>query len=91
MKHFVDYKTEICVNLTERSLACIIVKLPHFVFTKILFGSVIPQFSSSNYFLKNLWFRVPVIAQWLTNPTRNREVAGSIPGLDQWVKDMALP
>ena len=24
---------------------------------------------------------VPVIAQWLTNPTRNHEVAGSIPGL----------
>ena len=25
-----------------------------------------------------------------TNPTRNNEVAGSIPGLIQWVKDMAL-
>ena len=24
---------------------------------------------------------VPVMAQWLTNPTRNHEVAGSIPGL----------
>ena len=24
---------------------------------------------------------VPVVAQWLTNPTRNHEVAGSIPGL----------
>ena len=25
-----------------------------------------------------------------TNPTRNNEVAGSIPGLTQWVKGLAL-
>ena len=33
---------------------------------------------------------VPVVAQWLRNPTRNHEVKGSIPGLDQWVKDLVL-
>ena len=34
---------------------------------------------------------VPVVAQWLTNLTKNREVVGLIPGLAQGVKDPVFP
>ena len=39
---------------------------------------------------KNRSLGVPVVAQWLTNPTGNHEVAGSVPGLARWVKDLVL-
>ena len=40
---------------------------------------------------KSALLGVPVMAQWLRNPTRNHEVAGSVPALAQWVGDPALP
>ena len=42
-------------------------------------------------FKKNIPPGVPIVVQWLTNPTRNHGVAGSVPGLAPWVKDPALP
>ena len=33
---------------------------------------------------------VPIVAQWLRNPTRNHEILGLAPGLAQWVKDPVL-
>ena len=41
-------------------------------------------------FLKNTP-GVPVVAQWLMNPTRSHGVASLIPALAQWVDDPALP
>ena len=44
-------------------------------------GNKIPWYFNISLPLKTPMVRVPVMAQWLTNPTRNHEVAGSIPGL----------
>ena len=46
---------------------------------------------SKNVIILKKNVRVPVVAQWLTNSTKNHEVSGSVPGLAQWVRDLALP
>ena len=40
--------------------------------------------------LRNSILGVAVVAQWLTSPTRNLEVAVSTPAPAQWVNDLAL-
>ena len=40
---------------------------------------------------RNKVLGVPIVAQKLTNLTRIHKDVGWIPGLTQWVKDLALP
>ena len=59
--------------------------------TSSLGTSVCYRCSPKKKLLKKSIIGVPVMAQWLTNLTRNHEVSGLTPGLTQWVKDLALP
>ena len=49
-----------------------------------------PHLIHQHVLLSKYILGVPVVAQWLTNPTRKHEVVGLIPALAQWVKDPAL-
>ena len=40
--------------------------------------------------IKDFFFRVPIVTQQVMNPPGIHEDAGSILGLDQWVKDPAF-
>ena len=54
----------------------------------------VPKNKKYKYLLpykKMLFYGVPVMVQWLTNPTRNHKVVALVPGLAQWVNDPALP
>ena len=47
--------------------------------------------AAGNVLGERLAVGVPFMAQRFTNATRIHENAGLIPGLDQWIKDLALP
>ena len=42
------------------------------------------------FFFKKMYWGVPIVAQWLTNPIGNHEVVDSIAVPGQWVKDPVL-
>ena len=49
-----------------------------------------PKLPATQPVFKNLSHGVSVVAQWLTNTTKIHEDSGLIPGLTQWIKDLAL-
>ena len=44
-----------------------------------------------HFIIKRAILGVPVVAQWVMNPTRIHKDAGLTPSLIQWVKDLAVP
>ena len=45
---------------------------------------------NESFFKNDINLRVPVVAQWVKNPTSIHEEVGLIPGLPQWVKSSGV-
>ena len=52
---------------------------------------VLANYEKLQSYLKTPWLGVPVVAQPVKNMTSIHEDSGLIPGLAQWVEDLALP
>ena len=79
-------------NLSFEMLFFTIINLKYILIFIISFFCSVAHSEIFSFLVANkICLGVPVMAQWLTNPTRNHEVAGSIPALAQWVNDPALP
>ena len=82
-------------KLTSPALGCGLHLFYKYIFSNLKTSSYSIHESGETEHLKyknkSLKIRVPIVAQWLMNPTKNHEVEGSIPGLAQWVKVPALP
>ena len=61
-------------SLTPSTVTALI--LPHPPPAPFTLSSARPNFLLSFFFIFKVLLGVPVVAQWLTNPTRNHEVAG---------------
>ena len=62
---------------------------PNLFFTSLF----VPQQSTFLSIKSYLYKQIQEFPSWCSrnNPTRNNKVAGSIPGLGQWVRDLVLP
>ena len=58
---------------------------------KLISQALIVLKTYATYWKKCDWQGLPNVAEWVKNPTSIYEDVGSIPGLVQWVKDLALP
>ena len=62
-------------------------KETNFCKIKVKLISILLEFQTH---LRKEFMGVPIVAQWIKNPSSIHEDSGSIPGLGQWVKGLAL-